>query len=84
MPVDRNNLAAQSNVFRDMFEIGEEGSAEVSVSESKELLELFLPYCGREKQTRLNLEQPLAWQLIKSFDKYDVSAFPNTDIAFRD
>lgn len=72
--MNRNDLAAQSTMMKDMLSFPNDGSSEVTIAESKELLDLFLPYCGQGRVPLLDLDGPHAWTLIKTFDKYDVSS----------
>lgn len=56
-----------------MFAIVSDGSTEVPLAESKALVEALLPYCGQGRADPFDLNDDLAWELIKAFDKYDVS-----------
>lgn len=70
----KKRLGASSIVFEDMFEIGSGGGvAEVPVAESSEVLEAVLPYCYPVRNPAFDLTRPCAVDVIRTFDKYDVS-----------
>lgn len=40
------------------------------------MLDAVLGYCSSKRAPRFSLDHPLAWQLIRAFDEYDVSQTP--------
>lgn len=67
-------MKSGSKVFADMFETGtSQGSNEVALTESSEVLELFLPFCQFKPAELVEIGSDEFWLIAKALDKYDVS-----------
>ena len=66
-------LAAHSDVFEAMFEIGEKGGeAKVEMQESAKILEVILPYIYPHRVINFDLQHPQIYLIIRALDKYQV------------
>jgi len=71
-------MEAASPVFKDIFELGKalvEGAElpEVQLDETSAILEVSLPYLYPKRVEPFRLDFPRTWEVIKLFDKYEVS-----------
>ncbi|KAI5480546.1 hypothetical protein MNV49_000242 [Pseudohyphozyma bogoriensis] len=75
--VHRYNLAAASQVFSDMIQLGQphgptHKQEDVKLEETAEVLEIVLPYTYPAWVKPFELDFPKSFDVIKAFDKYGI------------